>query len=300
VRYKMLCAAVAIAVSSMVSPAFAQEDGGGFSGGRGGGSGLPSDINAPRTIPQQFSIKLKLDRTQQPEVDKILTAAADEAARPTNEMLQARQRLLNALRTDAAADVTAAEQAYAAAAAKESRVEAEAFGKVYALLKPNQQKEAPAAFALLAGLFAKPAAPGAAGRGGRGPGGGRGAFPFSRFELLVQYFTLEGDAKKGVKTVMDEAHKAAAPVREGLLKAHAALGTAVVAGGTALEAAAAAYGEQAAAMARLELDALSKTIAIADPNLEKRDGIQAAFYLVRGMFLRGKWDEIPNPNEPGY
>ena len=33
-------------------------------------------------------------------------------------------------------------------------IEAEAFGKLYALLKPNQQAKAPQAFELMAGMFA--------------------------------------------------------------------------------------------------------------------------------------------------
>lgn len=290
---------VALALCLSATPAFGQEDGT-FSGGRAG-SGLPSDINLPRTIPQQFSIKLKLDRTQQPDVDRILTAAAAEAAPSTQEMLQARQRLLNALRSSRADEVKAAEEAYATAAAKGAKVEAEVFGRVYALLKPNQQKDAPAAFALLAGLFANTPAPGTGGGARGGPGGGRGAFPFSRFELLVENFKLQGDKKKAVKTAVEDAHKGAAAVREGLLSAHAALGAAVVRGATdPIDGAARAYGTQAAAMAHIEMDALARVIAIADPDLQNPSAVQAAFYMARGMFLRGKWDEIPDRNQPSY
>lgn len=294
VRHTFLC--VAFAVCTVAAHVSAQDDGG-FSGGRGG-SGLPTDINLPRTIPQQFSIKLKLDRTQQPDVDKILTAANTEAAPSTQEMLQARQRLLNALRGNRAEEAKAAEEAYATAAAKGARVEAAAFGKVYALLKPNQHKDAPAAFALLAGLFANTPAPGARG----GPGGGRGgAFPFSRFELLVENFKLEGDKKKAVKTAVDDAHKSAAAVREALLAGHAALGVAVAGGAAeAIESAVRAYATQAAAMAHIEMDALSRVIGIADPELQNPPAVQAAFYMARGMFLRGKWDEIPDRNQPSY
>ena len=35
-----------------------------------------------------------------------------------------------------------------------TNIEAEAFGKIYALLKPNQQSKAPQAFELMAGMFA--------------------------------------------------------------------------------------------------------------------------------------------------
>ena len=300
-RYPICC--VALALCSIATPASGQDDGGGFSGGRSG-SGLPTDINLPRTIPQQFAIKLKLDRTQQPDVDALLAAAALEAARPTNEMLLARQRLLNALRANHAEEASAAEAAYATAAAAGVTVEAGAFARVSALLKPNQQKAAQEAFALMAGLFSNTRTPGSGGGGrpgGRGGGGG-GAFPFSRFELLTQYFTLEGEKKKSVKTAVDQVHARAASARTGLLDAHAAVGAAALAGGGAapIDQAARAYGTRAASMARLELEALSTVIGIADPDLQNRDGIQAAFALVRGMFLRSKWDEIPNPNLPSY
>jgi hypothetical protein len=164
---------VVLTLTMLAGPAFAQEEGGGAPGpGGGGGSGLPSDINAPRTIPQQFASKLKLDNTQRPAVDQILTAAATEAAPHAAQMLQARQRLLNVVRANAADEIKAAQDAYAASAADVARIEAAAFAKVYALLKPNQQKEAPQAFALIAGLFSNPVANNGAGRGAaRGRGG---------------------------------------------------------------------------------------------------------------------------------
>ena len=161
-------------LTMLAAPAFAQEEGGGGSGagagGGGGRSGLPSDINAPRTIPQQFAAKLKLDKTQGPAVDQILTAAASQAVAPVAQMLQSRQRLLNALRANNEVEIKAAQDAYASAAADVARIEAAAFGKVYGMLKPNQQKEAPQAFALIAGLFSNPAI----GGGARGSSPGRG------------------------------------------------------------------------------------------------------------------------------
>jgi len=142
-------------------------------------------------------------------------------------------------------------------------------------------------------------------RGGRGgpPGAPGGAFPFSRLEMLQQNFKLDGDKKKAVKAGLDEANKNAAPVREGLLAAHAALGAAVQGGGSqdAIDTAARAYGEQAAAMARIEMEAVSKVIDIADPELQNAQAIQAAFFMARGMFLKGgKWDEIPEQNVASY
>lgn len=176
-RVRILLLALVVAVAG---PVHAQEEGGapgggpgggGSGGGRGGGSGLPATFGAPQTIPQQFASKLKLDKTQSPAVDQILSAAATEAGPIAQQMLQARQRILNAARASRPDEVTAAQTAYASSAAKMAGIEARAFAQVLALLKPQQQKEAPAAFALLAGLFSK-TTPGMAGaRGGRGPGG---------------------------------------------------------------------------------------------------------------------------------
>ena len=50
---------------------------------------------------------------------------------------------------------------YTTVSATMTGIEAEAFGKIYAMLKPNQQAKAPQAFELMAGMFAG------------GPGGGR-------------------------------------------------------------------------------------------------------------------------------
>ena len=164
-------------LTMLAAPAFAQEEGGGGSGagagGGGGRSGLPSDINAPRTIPQQFAAKLKLDKTQGPAVDQILTAAATQAAPHAAQLLQIRQQILNALHANREDEVKAAQQAYSSAAADLARIEAAAFARVYALLKPNQQKEAPEAFALMAGLFSNPPTGGGAARGNSRSGGGR-------------------------------------------------------------------------------------------------------------------------------
>ena len=152
-------------------------------------------------------------------------------------------------------------------------------------------------------LGAVPATAAAQRRGGGGPGGPGGAFPLSRMEMLTENFKLEGDKKKEVRTVLDDALKSAEPVRLALLAAHTALGTAVQAGkGQAeIDAAAHTYAVQAAAMTRLEMQAMAKVLAIADPELKNATAIQAAFFMARGMFLKkGKWDEIPERNVPSY
>ena len=66
---------------------------------------------------------------------------------------------------------------YATVAAQMTKVEADAFAKIYALLKPNQQAKADQAFELMAGMFSggpRPRGPGGMGGGaGRGRGAGR-------------------------------------------------------------------------------------------------------------------------------
>ena len=140
-------------------------------------------------------------------------------------------------------------------------------------------------------------------RGGGGGGMGGGAFPLSRMEMLTENFKLEGDKKKAVHTVLDEAQKTAEPVRLALLAAHADLGAAIVAGksGADLDAVARAYAVQAAAMSRIEMQAIAKVLSVADPELKNAQAIQAAFFMAKGMFMKkGKWDEIPERNVPSY
>jgi hypothetical protein len=125
-----------------------------------------------RTPFQLFADKLKLDeKTQVPAVEEILSAAAKEAAPVGQQMLQLRQQLVNLDLAKKGDDETKpVVAAYADAAAKMAGIEARAFAKVYAMLKPNQQSNAAQAFAIMAGIF-QPAAPRpGAGRGQRGGG----------------------------------------------------------------------------------------------------------------------------------
>jgi len=84
------------------------------------------------------------------------------------KMLVLRQQLVNAILTNAPGDTKPLVDAYRAEAAKMAAIEARAFAKVYALLKPNQQSNATDAFALMGGVFEPQGAGG--GRGRRGAG----------------------------------------------------------------------------------------------------------------------------------
>jgi len=113
--------------------------------------------------------RLKLDdKTQAPEVRLLLMDASRDAIPIAQKLLDARVRLGNLAiqnRVDAMAPET---DAYAAVATEMAAIEARTFAKIYAMLKPNQQANAPQAFATMAGMFQPP--PGRA-RGGQRGGG---------------------------------------------------------------------------------------------------------------------------------
>jgi hypothetical protein len=161
----LVAGALAVALASAI-PAhpFAQ---GGNASGAGPGAPPPEMASlAPRALTpfEEFTGKLKLDSKQDQAAEEIFNAAAREAAPIGVELLQIRQRMLNAALSGTPDDVKAASDAYAAAEAKMAAVEAGTFAKVYALLTPKQQSNAPQAFALMAGFFQSQ---GAGRRGGR-------------------------------------------------------------------------------------------------------------------------------------
>lgn len=137
----------------------------------------------------------------------------------------------------------------------------------------------------------------------RGGGGGTSAPEFggyqqTRLETLTAAFGLSKDQKKAVKTLLDDAHKDAASNRDGLVNAHAAIGAAIAANKSQAEvdAAVKAYGQQAAAMAALEMKTLAQLLQHLEP-AQRTNGtaIRSAFFLMRGIFLDPKkWDAVPD------
>ena len=97
----------------------------------------------------------------------MLFRSGAEAGPVGVQLLQIRQKMLNVNLTGTADDQKAAAADYAAAGAKMAAVEAGAFAKVFALLRPNQQNNAPQAFALLGGFFQPQGGTRGGGRGGR-------------------------------------------------------------------------------------------------------------------------------------
>jgi hypothetical protein len=127
----------------------------------------------PRTVYEQVADRLKLDsKSQAPAARQVFGDALEEAGPAGQRMLVLRQQMVNLALANKPDDMKPVTDAYAVAAAQMAGIEARAFAKVYASLKPNQRSSAPQAFALMAGMFQPPAAGGSAARGGQ-RGGGR-------------------------------------------------------------------------------------------------------------------------------
>jgi hypothetical protein len=161
--------------------ASAQRGGGGGGGDEGGGGGRGGDMGAPMPQVRRMSKaemlvdKLKLNKEQKEAAQAILSAAAEKAAPARDQLTKGRMVIANAITGKASdEDIKKLLGQYTLVTTTMAGIEAEAFGKLYALLKPNQQSKAPQAFELMAGLFAGAGQGGAGrGRGGQGRGEGR-------------------------------------------------------------------------------------------------------------------------------
>jgi len=149
--------------------------GGGSGMGRGGGGGMGDmgGMGGGGMRPQRqsrmdmFADKLKLKNDQKEQVQQIFSAAMEKAAPVRDQLSKGRQVIAQAMLAKAGDDdIKKLLNEYASISAQMTGIEAEAFTKVYAMLKPNQQKNAAQAFDLMAGMFA--------GGGGGGMGRGRG------------------------------------------------------------------------------------------------------------------------------
>ena len=119
----------------------------------------------------------------------------------------------------------------------------------------------------------------------------------SRLEQLTVTFKLAKDQKQQVKALLDDAHKNAAPVRDGLTETRNAIAAAIQSGKNQndIDGAVNSYAAQATAMTELEMRALARVLQTLDKDqAANAAGVQTAFFMVRGMFLSKKWDVIPD------
>jgi hypothetical protein len=165
--------------------ALAQRGGGGLSRDEGGianaiGSGGGRAQAGPLTGQAMLFDKLKLDKEQREDAARILSTAKEKAAPARDLLTKRRIAIANAITSKASDDdLKALLDEYTALNATMTGIEAEAFGKLYALLNPNQQSKAPQTFELMTALFAGGGTGGGTGdasgrgRGGQGRGEGR-------------------------------------------------------------------------------------------------------------------------------
>lgn len=142
--------------------------GGGASGAGGGmGGGMPQVRH--QTKAEMLFDKLKLSNQQKEEAIPILSAAMEKAVPVRNNLDRGRKMIANLMLSKGSEeDLKKMWGDFTTVSAQMTSIEAEAFGKIYALLKPNQQSKAPQAFEIMSGMFAQ--MPGG-GMGGRGRGG---------------------------------------------------------------------------------------------------------------------------------
>jgi Spy/CpxP family protein refolding chaperone len=101
----------------------------------------------------QFAEKLKLNKEQRTEAETIMDAAREAMGPAQQKLLDARKNLAAALIGEQSDDaVDKLTKTYASLSAQTKMIEANAFGKICALLKPNQQSKAVQNFGLMAQL----------------------------------------------------------------------------------------------------------------------------------------------------
>jgi len=156
----ILAAAMAFAQSGMGG--MGQSGMGGMGGGRQRGgdmNGMENMGNMSRTRRQtkaeQIADKLKLNKDQKDQFESILSAGREKAAPIREQMDKQRAQIAGAMiGGKPAEEVDKLIADFTGLAAQMTAVETEAYSKIWAMLKPNQQSKAPQAFELMAGIFA--------------------------------------------------------------------------------------------------------------------------------------------------
>jgi hypothetical protein len=135
---------------------------------------------------------------------------------------------------------------------------------------------------------------------GRGSGGGdmdpRAGGPPStnRFENIANSLNLNKDQRKTVRTILDEAAKEAAPIRDHMSKSRIVVGEAITANKSEdeLKQVAKAASDLNAQLSQIEIRTFAKTWATLD-DIQKKDmrGLGRALSLMSGMYHSKNWTE---------
>ena len=159
---------IRLLLTAMISTilAFAQGGGGmgggdtgGMGGGGRGGAGMGDDMSAMPRVQRQtpfdiFAERLKLNRDQKTEAQTVLAGAMKESEPLRQQLTKSRAEMVNAMLGGASEDdLKKIMDAHASLVAQVTGIEAKAFAKVCANLKPNQQGKVASAFEAMAGMF---------------------------------------------------------------------------------------------------------------------------------------------------
>jgi Spy/CpxP family protein refolding chaperone len=135
----------------------------------------------------------------------------------------------------------------------------------------------------------------AQGKGSKGGGGGGNNIPSmgastSKMDLLTSELKLDKDEKKQIKTIMDDAQKEAAPVRDQMEKGRLAIAQAVAGGKQEeIDAATKSYAVAETQMAGIEMNAFGKLFQALDKDQQAKS--PKIFPMFSGIFKNKNWTE---------
>ena len=135
-------------------------------------------------------------------------------------------------------------------------------------------------------------------RGGRGGGGGGGMnlpvggpYMKNHMEQMTDILQLSKEQKKDIKTLMDDAQKEAAPLREQLVKGRAQIAASVAGKPEGLEGAIKSYSELEGQMAAIEMKAFAGIYKALDQ--EQKAKASGVFRMMPGIFSQKNWIDLP-------
>ncbi len=138
----------------------------------------------------------------------------------------------------------------------------------------------------------------AQGGGKKGGGGNMQDMPMpmgsaNRMDQISQILKLDKDEKKQVKSIMDDAQKEAAPVRERMEKTRAAIAEAVAGGKQeSIDASTKEYAAAESQMAGIEMNAFAKVYQALDKEQQAKS--PQVFLMFNGIFKGKNWTEAPS------
>jgi Spy/CpxP family protein refolding chaperone len=136
----------------------------------------------------------------------------------------------------------------------------------------------------------------AQGKKGGGSGGGGGMMPQSvnRMDQFTQILKLDKDGKKQVKSIMDDAQKEAAPVKDQMEKGRLAVAQAVAGGKQEeIDGSVKNYAAAETQMAGIEMNAFAKIYKLLDKDQQQK--APQVYAMMPGIFKGKSWTEPPAP-----